>query len=146
VRRKLVLEGGTLSVSETEDQGRLVLEDLSGEWKMTHFDRDEPVAPDIDITLAFDGEKISGRSACNRYSGRVLAGDIPGALSVAGPLASTRMACPEDLMQAEHRYLHNFANLRAFSFLGGRLVLSWGDSAESGSLMFERASPAGPAD
>ena len=51
------------------------------------------------------GDRIGGVSGCNRYSGSVVAGEAPGALSVEQPLASTRMACPEPLMEAELRRL-----------------------------------------
>lgn len=146
VRWTLALEGETLTRLKTEDQGRLSLADLAGEWILTSFDRDEPVASNIEITLAFDGANIGGRSACNRYSGRVAGGDTPGELSTAGPLAATRMACQEHLMEAEREYLHRLDNLRGFSFVGGKLALTWSDGAESGRLLFDRRSGAGPRD
>jgi heat shock protein HslJ len=126
------------SGEEAGQQGRLSLADLAGEWQLTHFGRGEAVGEGIDITLAFDGDRISGGSGCNRYSGGVAAGEAPGTLSVDQPLASTRMACPDPLMEAEQRYLQALASVRTFSFVAGKLVLTWSDGDAGGSLLFAR--------
>ena len=60
------------------------------------------------------------------------------------PLASTRMACPEPLMEAELRYLQALANVSTFSFLAGKLVLAWRDGDAGGSLLFARQGEAAP--
>jgi len=144
VRRTFGLEGASLVERGAEPQGRLSLADLSGEWRLTHFARDEAVGEGLVITLTFDGERISGSSGCNRYSGAVAAGDAPGALSVGPAIAATRMACPEPLMAAEQRFLQALANVNGFSFLAGKLVLTWTDGDAGGNLKFSRPGQAVP--
>ncbi len=145
VRRTFALEGASLVERGAEPQGRLSLADLSGEWRLTHLGPDEKPGEGIDIMLMFDGERFSGSSGCNRYSGAVAAGDAPGALSVDQPIASTRMACPGPQMAAEQRFLHALASVNSFSFLAGRLVLNWSEADAGGSLRFVRPKQADPA-
>lgn len=148
VRRTFALEGASLVEGGVEPQGRLSLADLSGEWQLTHFGPDEAVGEGIGITLRFDGDgaggRISGASGCNRYTGTVAAGDAPGALSVDPAIAVTRMACPEPQMAAEQRFLEALANVTGFSFLAGRLVLSWSGGDAGGSLRFIRLEQTAP--
>ena len=148
VRRTFALESASLSEKGAEPQGRLSLADLAGEWQLTHFGRDEPAGEGIGITLRFEGEgaggRLSGSSGCNRYVGTVAPADAPGALSVDPAIAVTRMACPEPQMAAEQRFLQALANASSFSFLAGRLVLTWSDGDAGGSLRFIRPEQAAP--
>ncbi len=48
--------------------------------------------------IQFSGDAVSGHSGCNRFGGRYTFSG--GTLSI-GPLAATRMACPEDKMKTE---------------------------------------------
>ena len=141
MRRMFALEGGVMSEVSSEDQGRISVDDLSGEWRLTHFGWDEEVPEGIDISLRFEGERIGGIAACNNYSGAVIEGESPGELYVAGPIALTRKMCPPPLMEAEQRYLGMLQNLEKFSFTVGQLVLSWrsdeaGDA--NGVLLFSK--------
>jgi heat shock protein HslJ len=139
LRRTFVLEGDVMNETSTEDQGRLSLADIAGDWKLTQFGRDEAVPDGIEITLSVAGDAIGGRSACNRYSGGLVEGESPGDVTLAGPLASTRMMCPEPVMEWEGRYLRALEGLTKFSFLGGRLALSYRDGENFGALLFTRA-------
>lgn len=107
---------------------------INGKWALTHFNggliekAHTNQAPYIEI----DGEKqqISGKLSCNRISGsfRMRRNEI-----VAGPLATTRMAC-NDIVE--------FAFLRLYSFPvtyqlnGNELVLT---NQNGEKLQFERA-------
>lgn len=149
VRRTFVLREAALQEVSTEDLGRLSIADLAGvEWRLERFDRTEPLPVDIEITLIFDGYGIAGTSACNRYNGSVIAENTPGALRVDGPIATTRMACPPPDGDIEKRYLAALQGITRYSFVAGRLALSWGNDDESGTLIFApRASiEAGPVD
>lgn len=139
LRRTFVLEGDEMNETSTEDQGRLALADIAGDWKLTHFGHDEAVPDGIEITLTVAGEAIGGRSACNRYSGGLVEGESPGDVRSAGPMASTRMLCPEPVMEWEGRYLRALEGLTKYSYLGGRLVLSYRDGDAFGTLLFRRA-------
>ncbi|WP_165357404.1 META domain-containing protein [Sphingosinicella sp. CPCC 101087] len=52
--------------------------------------------------LSFTADRISGQAGCNRFSG---AYSISDAALRPGPIAATRMACPEPAMQHEQRVL-----------------------------------------
>jgi len=136
MRRTFVLEGETLTETSTEDRGRLSLADLAGEWRLLRFGADEELPPDVTITVQFDDGRIAGSAACNRYTGGVQEGDAPGEVTLAGPLAMTRMMCPPPLMEWERRYSAALEGLAQYSFIAGRLVLGWRSGEESGTLEF----------
>jgi len=76
----------------TELAGEWLLEDLGGRGVMDL----------VQTTLAFDGEgRVSGSGGCNRFTGSYTFSD--GELSF-GPLAGTKMMCPEAVMDQEDRF------------------------------------------
>jgi len=125
----------------SEITGPLSLADLAGvEWVLTHFGREDPAPPEPAITLVFEGERIVGSSGCNRYFAGVEAGEAPGELAI-GPVGSTRMACPEDQMALEDRYLKGLGSVVRFGFATGKLVLSWSQDDATGSMLFAPRQP-----
>jgi putative lipoprotein len=61
------------------------------------------VPAEVAVTMQFpEAGRIAGRSGCNRYTGTIGVGD--GKL-VIGPLATTRMACPEPQGDVEALFL-----------------------------------------
>jgi len=137
LRRSFVLKDGVLTEVGHMDLGRLSLADLAGDWALVAMDPPGAPPPEVVITASFDGEQISGGSGCNRYSAAVVAGEGPGDLTIPGPLAGTRMMCPETQMEWEDRYLQALQGVAKFSFLAGDLVLSWTDGESWGSLRFQ---------
>ena len=136
-RRTFVLENSALKEISTKDRGRQTLADLSGtRWTLEHFGEDEALPAGIEVTLDFDQDRISGSSGCNRYMGGVVAGAQPGEVSLSGPLGATRMACPPPAGDVEQRYLAALEQLTQYSFLAGKLVLSWRDGQRLGTLTF----------
>jgi heat shock protein HslJ len=77
------------------------------------------------VTLAFDGQgRVSGRSACNRYSGGY---DLTGEGVSFGQIAVTRMACAPALMELERKMLEALSQVRRFDFdATGALLLIGG--------------------
>jgi heat shock protein HslJ len=47
------------------------------------------------------------------------------------------MACPDDVMQLEGRYLKAIGEVAGYSFLAGKLVLAYGDGDAVGAMLFE---------
>lgn len=139
MRRTFVLEGNALTESGTEDQGRMSLADLAGEWSLLQFGAGEALPADLDITAQFEGERIAGSAGCNRYSGGLQEGAMPGEVVLAGPLAVTRMMCPLPLMDWEQRYLQALEGLSNYSFMAGNLVLIWRDGDAVDTLIFGRS-------
>ena len=141
MRRSYALAGDVMTEYATEDQGRLSLADVQGDWALTHFAYDEKVPGGIEITLQVEGQRIAGTAACNRYSGALQEGDAPGDVTLAGVLGVTRMACPAPQMAAEQRYLRALQGLIQYSFLAGKLALTWRDGEGMGTLLFAPAQP-----
>jgi heat shock protein HslJ len=139
MRRTFVLEGGAMKEISAEDQGRLSLADVAGEWRLLRLGPDETVPADVQITVQFDNGTIAGNAACNRYTGSVQEGAVPGAIALAGPLATTRRMCPPLLMDWEQRYLAALEGLAQYTFIAGRLVLTWQRDDSVGQLVFVRA-------
>lgn len=90
---------------------------VSREWSVTEVDGEAVSGSDAgesapEITMQFDERgRVRGRAACNRYvAGYTL---TPERLSIERP-ATTRMACPEDKMALDRRFLELLAGTRRF--------------------------------
>ncbi len=71
-------------------------------------------------SLRFDAGRVAGSGGCNRFGGTYKAtGDR---LSFS-PLATTRMACPPDIMKKEQAFLGMLADVRGMHIDGDRLEL-----------------------
>jgi len=114
-------DGLTLTANETT--GTLSLADLVGNaWTLLELGREQPLPEDVEISLVFQDDKVSGSSGCNSYFAGVTA-PKPGELDFNG-MGATRMACPEPVMDLERRYLSALAGASGYRFLAGRLVLT----------------------
>ncbi|ACK67728.1 protein of unknown function DUF306 Meta and HslJ [Rippkaea orientalis PCC 8801] len=71
------------------------------QWQLVDWNESLTLG-DKPITLAFDEKAISGSTGCNRYNaGYQMTEDT----LILSPIASTRMACPEPLMNQESVFL-----------------------------------------
>jgi len=122
--RSWILRDGQLAENEMHMTGKLSLGAVEGSnWFLAHMNVDQPLPEDAEVTLSFEAGRISGKSACNRYSADIKEGDSPGNISI-GPAMGTRMACPEPLMEIEKQYLEMLAQVTSFSFHVGQLALN----------------------
>jgi len=98
-------------------------------WQLISWQNNEALAKDIVISLEYKSGRFTGFAACNRYFADVKAGDAFGDLQVLMP-GSTKMACDEERMKAEHRYLSLLSKSTNFRLLAGKLYFSYlnGDS------------------
>jgi heat shock protein HslJ len=134
--RNWSLADNQLKEGEAKITGKLSLATLAGtEWVLTHFNRNEPILEGAKVTLAFADDKVSGKSACNRYSAGVEQGEAPGDLKI-GLAMGTRMACPGELMDLESKYLDALSRVTGFSFLAGKLVLTWEKDGDWLTMVF----------
>ena len=144
VTRTWHLQDGHLREEPADEKPqRLSADILTGtEWVLSGWGYDETIENGIMITLEYADGKFTGRSACNRYfAGVSEAGDIAGGISVAS-IGATRMACAEDhLAKAEDRYFKALEQVNRIYFMGGKLVLPWGQGSKFGSLYFRRTEP-----
>jgi len=136
--RTWTLENTQLTEGEMEVTGKLSLNILEGSnWHLTHINRQEPLPDDAEVTLSFNAGRVSGKSACNRYSAGIEEGDNPGDILI-GPTMGTRMACPDHLMEIESLYLNALAQVTSFSFYSGSLALNGQDEdGKPFSLLFK---------
>ncbi|MFN7222781.1 MAG: META domain-containing protein [Paracoccaceae bacterium] len=74
---------------------------LQGTWLLDRM-QDQPTPAGLTATLTVDGDRYSGHSGCNRFSGTLAQA---GAELRFGLPLSTRMACPPDHMAFEARFL-----------------------------------------
>jgi len=129
------LDGGLVETS-TDVTGTLSTDDLSGvEWVLTHLSRNEPAPESSSITMVFEGGRISGSGGCNRYFAELTEAS-PGDIAI-GEIGSTMMACPDEVMQLEARYLTVVGEVAGYSFLAGKLVLAYGDGDVVEAMLFE---------
>lgn len=139
--RRWRLRGDRLVEEEAQVTGRLGLDAVAGDWRLVAWDIDAPLAADAPgITLQLAADQLSGSSGCNRYTGAVAGGAGAGSIAV-GPIAGTRMACPEPLMDAESRYLGALGGASKVGFYLGLLAISYQAEGAYGTLLFEASSP-----
>jgi putative lipoprotein len=74
--------------------------DLTGSaWGLSEL-IDEELVPDSSISVLFTSDgKVGGSSGCNRYSGTYTASG--NTIQITSPLASTMMACSQEIMNQE---------------------------------------------
>jgi heat shock protein HslJ len=77
--------------------------------------------------------RVSGNAGCNRFTGAYEAAE-DGSIKI-GPLAATRMACPEAEMATEAKFLADLDAVRRFQRDGARLSLQ----GEDGTVLMELA-------
>jgi heat shock protein HslJ len=129
---------GRLNPLGTVITGRLSLATLAGTvWVLRAWDLIDPAESEPVVTLAYESGRFTGTSGCNRYSGGVEAGDLPGVVKV-GLLAGTRMACPEPQSSVEGRFLGQLGGARTIGFRLGRLAIGYARADGSqGTMVFE---------
>jgi heat shock protein HslJ len=88
-------------------------------WTLVSLAGQEPLA-EAPITIEFAGEQVSGSSGCNRYSGGYT---VDGNELSIGPLATTRMACPDQIMAQEATYLAELEGSVSYAVEDGRLAI-----------------------
>ena len=102
-------------------------------WRLLSI-QGRPVAGIPEVTLAFDGDRVSGNGGCNSFGGQFTYEPATGALAVSG-LLSTMRACAEPARNdVEAAYLKALPGVALASMdSAGHLVLT-GSGAE---LVFE---------
>jgi heat shock protein HslJ len=101
--------------------------DLSNRIWVLSLLTDKAVIPGTSISAEFtpDG-KVSGSSGCNQYSSTYTVSGST--LKISTPMASTLMACSQEIMDQESAYLKALAEAKTFSAAGDQLTLSGADN------------------
>jgi heat shock protein HslJ len=98
---------------------------------------DQPLVPGSSITAQFttDG-KVGGSAGCNQYSGMYKTSGNN--IQISSPLASTMMACAQELMDQESAYLKALGDVQSFKIVGDTLTLS--DANQKSVLVYKAQS------
>jgi heat shock protein HslJ len=92
------------------------------QWEVTGYNngRQAVVSPKIGtrLTLAFQDGRVSGSSGCNRFHGEF---KVDGNALKVGPLATTRMACEDELMTQERQFLRALESATTWGIVRGML-------------------------
>jgi len=86
---------------------------------------------DVGVNASFDGTTISGVSGCNRYNASY---EATGAQISFGPIAGTKMACPEPESSTEARFLQLLEGVASYE-VDGR-AMSMNDADGTPALQF----------
>jgi heat shock protein HslJ len=118
--------------------GTLTIEDLGGsEWLLRWWTWSEQAPTEPEITFAYLDGRIAGSAGCNRYFADVTPGEIAREFEL-GPIGATRKACSPPTMSDERRFLSALQGARGFSFVGGRLALSFvSEEGDLNAMIFE---------
>lgn len=136
-RKTYALEGGALKQSKSEVLGTLTLGTLTAnEWQLVSFDRQPLSAETKPPVIHFERGNIRGFAGCNRFTATVKE-TAPGVIEV-GPAAATRMACPGPEMEVEQKFLTQLGKVNGYTFLAGRLALTWNGKDGSGMMLFAK--------
>ena len=136
VRRSWAWIDNRFSELPSEPLGRLSLAHLEGvEWILERLTWKEPVASEPAITLIVQDQNISGTAGCNRFQANVDPGDMPGDLAV-GPVAATSRSCGDTIDALESRFLEALSGVNRYSFMAGKLVLSWSHGDQWNTMVF----------
>ena len=102
-------------------------------WQLVSWD-DPAFVPEREIILGFTDTKISGSTGCNRYQGGY---QLKGNQLQIGAIATTRMACVENLMQQEKAYLKALETMQSYTLTAeGKLEIRYGQNGPSQVLQF----------
>lgn len=135
-RRLWTLDANGLKEEEAQAIGTLSLADIAGKtWQLTQLKRNESIPAQPVITLIINDRYAAGKSACNRYSANVTSSAVPGDL-VLQQIGITRMTCPDRIMELENNYLEALKNVTRYSFLAGKLALTWRKDDTVNTMLF----------
>jgi heat shock protein HslJ len=136
-RKTYRLKGERLEKVASQIVGRLSLAAIARlEWVLEEMNG-QPLPPGTEPpTFSIQGDTASGFGGCNRFSGPVKE-PAPGKMSL-GDLASTMMACADEQMRIEDEYLRSLRRVTSYTFVAGRLALSWEGGGERGLLLLRR--------
>lgn len=135
-RRFWTLNANGLKEGEAQMTGTFSLADIAGKtWILTRLKKNEPHPVQPVITLTIDDKHAAGKSACNRYFANVTSSAIPSDLTLQ-QIGSTRMTCPDRIMDLESNYLEALKNVSRYRFLAGKLALTWQKNDTVNTMLF----------
>ncbi|MEZ4707572.1 MAG: META domain-containing protein [Caldilineaceae bacterium] len=114
-------------------------------WRLVELGENQPVADDVEITITFAGDQISGSGGCNNYNGSFTLNEDNPFLVTFGPIAATRMLCPDPASSAETAYFNALGAATIWGYSFGDLAISYSSGDDRDRLLFS-AQPAAAAE
>ncbi len=99
-------------------------------WQLLHIRESDMLSPAIEasITLVFDEEgRAGGSGGCNTYGSTYV---VDADSITFGTPFSTMMACQEDIMDMEQRYLAALSKATRYEIIDGQLHITFGEEQE----------------
>jgi heat shock protein HslJ len=136
-RKTFALEGGQLKQLSSDVRGVLAISMLAAnEWQLVEIDG-SPLPEGIEAPLIlFENGTVRGFAGCNRFTAPVKE-TKPGEIDI-GPGAATKKACPPPQMELEDKFLKQLDAVDRYTYLDGRLALSWNKGDSTGLLLFRK--------
>lgn len=102
-------------------------------WQLVSWDNPAFVSGS-EIILRFTDKNLNGSTGCNRYQGNY---QLKGNQLQIGAIATTRMACADNLMQQERAYLKALETIQSYTLTtDGKLEIRYGQNGQSQVLQF----------
>jgi heat shock protein HslJ len=136
-RKTYGLEGGEFKQLSSEVRGVLAISMLAAnEWQLVEIDG-QPLPAGVDAPLIhFERAAVRGFAGCNRFNATVTESK-PGEITI-GPAAGTKMACPQEKMDLEQRFLAHLELVNRYSYQAEQLALTYQDKERTGTLLFRK--------
>ena len=122
IRRLLIFTAAAALLAGCGGQPRAQSETLAGTSWLLETLNGQPGLSGTAVTLTFAAERLSGSDGCNQYNAAYTTDGSK--LTVEGPIATTMMACAEDVMQQGSAYLKALEEAASYKTAGGKLSLS----------------------
>jgi heat shock protein HslJ len=139
IRKVFALQDGKLVEQSSKELSKVAVSDLNGTWRLVDLNSHTQLAlPDVAVTLQIADGQINGSAGCNTYNATLSGSpDDPSAFKV-GPIASTKKACPDPIMQQETDYLTRLGQAKAWKYDAGQLALLYASNTDTPQyLVFE---------
>lgn len=94
---------------------------LGAEWQVTEING-KPIIANSKPSILFADGRVSGAGSCNRFMGGYTV-SADGLTLQMSQMASTMMACPDELMQQERSLLDTLGAVSGYTVDGGVLTL-----------------------
>lgn len=127
VRKHFAFQDGALVESSSAELSQVTLADLNDtSWRLVDLgEGQEPLVADTAITLLIEDGQIAGSAGCNNYNSAVTGeADVLQSFKI-GPLAATRMLCPDPIGTQETTYLTLLESVLGWRYNAGLLALAY---------------------
>lgn len=106
------------------------------QWVLREWRAGERAAVKPAVTLTYTEGRFAGRAGCNRFTANAKPGATAGALTI-GPIGTTRMICPEPVMEIESRFLTAFGRVKHWALMpSGDLAVTYPGERGDATLVF----------